>query len=58
MANSIFFKALSKSIFSSNMIKGGGQGGLKRKNYWPQVSAVQVRGHNIMVSIRNKKNYH
>ena len=33
MANSVFFKTLSKSINTSNMIKGGGQGGLKRKNY-------------------------
>ena len=40
MANSVFFKTLSKSIYTSNMIKGGGQGGLKRKNYWPQVSVV------------------
>ena len=32
-ANSVFFKTLSKSIYISNMIKGGGQGGLKRKNY-------------------------
>ena len=40
MANSVFFKTLSKSINTSNMIKGGGQGGLKRKNYWPQVSVV------------------
>ena len=41
MANSVFFKTLSKSIYTSNMIKGGGQGGLKRKNYWPQVSVVE-----------------
>ena len=40
MANSVFFKTLSKSIYTSNMIKGGGQGGLKRKNYRPQVSVV------------------
>ena len=33
IANSVFFKTLSKSIYTSNMIKGGGQGGLKRKNY-------------------------
>ena len=33
MANSVFFKTFSKSIYTSNMIKGGGQGGLKRKNY-------------------------
>ena len=33
IANSIFFKTLSKSIYTSNMIKGGGQGVLKRKNY-------------------------
>ena len=32
IANSVFFKTLSKSIYTSNMIKGGGQGGLKRKN--------------------------
>ena len=31
MANSVFFKTLSKSVYTSNMIKGGGQGGLKRK---------------------------
>ena len=31
--NSVFFKTLSKSIYTSNMIKSGGQGGLKRKNY-------------------------
>ena len=33
IANSIFFKTLSKSIYTSNTIKGGGQGGLKCKNY-------------------------
>ena len=33
MANSVFFKTFSKSIYTSNMIKGGGQGGLKHKNY-------------------------
>ena len=33
IANSVFFKTLSKSIYTSNIIKGGGQGGLKRKNY-------------------------
>ena len=33
IANSVFFKTLSKSIYTSNMIKAGGQGGLKRKNY-------------------------
>ena len=33
IANSVFFKILSKSINTSNNIKGGGQGGLKRKNY-------------------------
>ena len=33
MANSVFFKTLFKSIYTSNMVKGGGQGGLKRKNY-------------------------
>ena len=38
MENSVFFKTLSKGINTSNMIKGGGQGGIKRKNYWPQVS--------------------
>ena len=27
--DSVFFKTLSKSIYTSNMIKGGGQGGLK-----------------------------
>ena len=26
IANSVFFKTLSKSIYTSNMIKGGGQG--------------------------------
>ena len=31
MANSIFFKTLSKSIYTSSMIKGGGQDGLKRR---------------------------
>ena len=31
IANSVFFKTLSKSIYTSNMIKGGRQGGLKRK---------------------------
>ena len=45
MANSVFFKTLSKSIYTSNMIKGGGQGGLKRKNYWPQVSVIIPRYH-------------
>ena len=33
IANSVFFKTLSKSIYTSNMIKGTGQGGLKRQNY-------------------------
>ena len=33
IADSVFFKTLSNSIYTSNMIKGGGQGGLKRKNY-------------------------
>ena len=33
IANSVFLKTLSKSIYTSNMIKGGGQGGLQRKNY-------------------------
>ena len=33
IANSFFLKILSKSIYTSNLIKGGGQGGLKRKNY-------------------------
>ena len=33
IANSVFFKTLSKSIYTSNMIKGGGQGGLKCKKY-------------------------
>ena len=33
MANNVFFKTFSESIYTSNMIKGGGQGGLKRKNY-------------------------
>ena len=28
MANSVFFKTSSKSIYTSNMIKGGGQGSL------------------------------
>ena len=31
IANSVFFKTLAKSMYTSNMIKGGGQGGLKRK---------------------------
>ena len=30
---SIDSETLSKSIYTSNMIEGGGQGGLKRKNY-------------------------
>ena len=42
MANSVFFKTLFKSIYISNMIKGGGQGGLKRKNYWPRVSMLFI----------------
>ena len=33
IANSVFFKTLSKSIYTSNLIIGGGQGGLKRKYY-------------------------
>ena len=33
IAYSVFFKTLSKSIYTSNMITAGGQGGLKRKNY-------------------------
>ena len=35
IANSVFFfKTLSKSIYTSNTIKGGGQGGLKRKQFY------------------------
>ena len=46
IANSIFFKTLSESIYTSNMIKGGGQGGLKRKNYGPQASVfLQCRAY-------------
>ena len=33
IAKSVFFKTLSKSIYTSNMIKGGGHGGLERKNH-------------------------
>ena len=33
IANGVFLKTLSKSIYTSNMINGGGQGGLKRKTY-------------------------
>ena len=33
MANSVFFKTLSKSIYTSNMIKGGG---LKQKLLTPK----------------------
>ena len=28
-------------MYTNDMIKGGGQGGLKRKNYWPQVSVYK-----------------
>ena len=31
IANSVFFKTLSESFYTSNMIKGGGQGGLNAK---------------------------
>ena len=33
IAKWVFFKTLSGSIYNSFMIKGGGQGVLKRKNY-------------------------
>ena len=33
------------------MTKGGGQGDLKRKNYWPQVSVDQNTG--ICIYVRN-----
>ena len=33
MVNSVFYKTLSESINTSNMIESGDQGGLKRKNY-------------------------
>ena len=36
--NMVFLKTLPRSIYLSYMIKSGGQGVLKRKNYWPQVS--------------------
>ena len=36
------------------MIKGGGQGGLKRKNYWPQVSMVL---QNYKVSSKYSKRF-
>ena len=36
----VFFKTMSRSIYTSFMIKGGGQGVLKRKNYSPQVSVI------------------
>ena len=34
--------SVSKSIYTSNMIKGGGQGGLKRKNYWSKYLWLKV----------------
>ena len=49
MANtgSVFFKTFSKSIYTSNMIKGGGQGGLKcKKLLTPSICAS---GQAIMV---------
>ena len=54
MANSAFFKTLSKSIYTGNVIKGGGQGGLKRKNFWPQVSVkwYYTSGHTILMTRR------
>ena len=33
IAKGVFFKTLSRSIYKSCMIKGSGQGVLKRKNY-------------------------
>ena len=33
IANAVFFKTLSRSIYTRFMIEGGGQGFLKRKNY-------------------------
>ena len=33
IVNRVFFKTLSRSIYTSYMIKGGGQGVLKRKKY-------------------------
>ena len=45
IANSVFFKTLSKSIYTSNMIKGGGQCGLKRKKILtPSICAFNKRG--------------
>ena len=51
MAKSVLFKTLSKSIYTCNMIKGGGQGGLKRKNYRPQVAVGMATHLNIDLDI-------
>ena len=52
MANSIFFKTLSKSINTSNMIKGGDQGGLKRKKLLtPSICAIRVGSQIISLQI-------
>ena len=38
IANRVFLKSLPGSVKTSFITKGHGQGVLKRKNYWPEVS--------------------
>ena len=42
IANRVSFKTLSRSIYTSFMIKGGSQGVLKRRNYGSQVSVYKL----------------
>ena len=42
MANSVFFKTLPKSIYASNMIKGGGQGGPQVSVVWPTENVLPL----------------
>ena len=41
----VFFKTLPRSVKTNFMTKGHGQGVLKRKNYWPQVSVDFTIGY-------------
>ena len=51
IANSVFFKTLSISIYTSNMIKDGGQGGLKRKSTDPKY--LWVRTPSMKIKLDN-----
>ena len=42
IVNRIFFKTLPRSVKTSFMTKGHGQGVPKCKNYWPQVSVHRI----------------